>query len=151
MEGAFTLVYVEDDEFMRESLADFLGVYFRNINVVVVDNLRDAQDAIKNTVGRGEQLVVLTDLNYTMGRDQAGFELIKHVHAEYPSIPCILYTGELTSAVRDHCMKIGVSAFEKAGDVKALAETVKQAYASGPGSGNAAPAAAKKGPEAKLD
>ncbi len=144
MEGSFTLVYVEDDEFIREMLQDALSEHFSSAMIVAVGNRPAAQDAIEEAAVRREKLAVLTDLNYISNKDQIGLKLIMHVHAEYPSVPCILYTGNLSSDLRNLCMRFNLPVLEKPANRATLVDAVERACINGPGSGAAVPAAVIK-------
>lgn len=80
----FVILYVEDDELVRESFADALGTGERQI--VAVADVAGARAALRET----EVSLLMTDLN--LGED-SGLELAREALQQNPALPVIVCSG----------------------------------------------------------
>jgi DNA-binding NtrC family response regulator len=88
----FVILYVEDDELVRESFVDFLSTPERRI--LAVADVAGAREALReNNVN-----VLMTDLN--LG-DDSGRELAREALQQNPGLPVIICSGhDATELVR---------------------------------------------------
>lgn len=80
----FVILYVEDDELVRESFADALATGERQI--VAVADLAGAREALRET----HVDLLMTDLN--LG-DESGLELAREALQQNPALPVIVCSG----------------------------------------------------------
>lgn len=80
----FVILYVEDDELVRESIAEALATAERQ--VVAVGDLAGARAALRET----NVDLLMTDLN--LG-DGSGFELAREALHQKPTLPVIVCSG----------------------------------------------------------
>ena len=90
--SAYQVLLVEDDEIMRLSLEDRLGL--ENIPVYAVPNLAGA----RKELAKGNIDLVVTDIRLP---DGTGIELFEEISSHFPGIPVILMTafGDISDAV----------------------------------------------------
>ena len=88
----YRVLLVEDDEIMRLSLEDRLGL--ENIPVYAVPDLAGA----RKELGKGDVDLVVTDIRLP---DGTGIELFQEISSHFPGIPVILMTafGDISDAV----------------------------------------------------
>jgi DNA-binding NtrC family response regulator len=89
----FVILYVEDDELVRESFVDFLATPERRI--LAVADVAGAREALReNNVN-----LLMTDLN--LGDDDSGHELAREALQQNPRLPVIICSGhDATELVR---------------------------------------------------
>jgi DNA-binding NtrC family response regulator len=59
-----------------------------------------------------------------------GFEVLRRINKDHPSIEVIILTGHGSAKDRDKCMDLGAFAYlEKPVDIDLLTRTINQAYA----------------------
>lgn len=88
----FVILYVEDDELVRESFADLLATEERRI--VAVADVAAAREALREN----DVNLLLTDL--TLG-DDSGYELAREALQQNPKLPVIICSGhDSTELVR---------------------------------------------------
>ncbi len=118
--NSFVILYVEDDEFVRDAFAELLATAERRI--VAVADVAGARAALReNNVN-----LLMTDLN--LG-DSSGLELAREALAQNPKLPVIICSGHDS---RDVVRSLGstVHALRKpveAGELEALIERLAQA------------------------
>ena len=84
MKTDITLLIVDDEEIMRDLLSRIFAKEGYQL-LTAVDG-QDALDKIKNN----NVNIILSDMNMP---NMNGFELLKHVHNDYPSIKIIIMTA----------------------------------------------------------
>lgn len=114
----FVILYVEDDELVRETFADFLATEERRI--VAVGDVAGAREALRSN----DVNLLLTDL--TLG-DGSGHELAREALQQNPRLPVIVCSGhDATEVVRSlgptaHALRKPVEADELAALIERLA------------------------------
>src|SRR5689334_8346280 len=94
----FVILYVEDDELVREPLAEALATAERQI--VAVADLAGAREALRDT----NVNLLITDLN--LG-DDSGHELARAALQQHPTFPVIVCSGNDS---RDLVRSLGATA-----------------------------------------
>ena len=120
-DNPFVILYVEDDELVRESFAEFLTTPVRRI--VAVADAAAAREALReNNVN-----LLMTDLN--LGGDDSGHALAREALQQNPRLPVIVCSGHDS---RDLVRSLGPTAHAlrkpvELGELEALIERLARA------------------------
>ena len=118
--NTFVILYVEDDELVRESFAEFLATDERRI--VAVADVAGAREALR----QNDVNLLMTDLN--LGED-SGHELAREALQQNPTLPVIVCSGHDS---RDLLRSLGPTAHAlrkpiEPGELEALIERLARA------------------------
>jgi CheY-like chemotaxis protein len=115
------VLIVDDEKPFLLSLADGLGAYAKDFEVVTASN---GKEAVKVLNSSGVDLVV-TDLRMPK---MDGFELLAHMSGTYPGIPVIVMTAYGTPAIEERLQAMGTFHYlEKPLEFDVLADKIVDA------------------------
>ncbi len=96
--SAGKILIVDDDESVREMLAEFLG--HLGYQSIVAPNGREALDLLE----RDHVSLVISDIKMPV---MDGIEMVKQIKARYPDVEVILITGFRSDFSWNQAMKLG--------------------------------------------
>ncbi len=115
------ILLVDDEQEFAQTLSE--RMLMRDMGTHVVYDGAQALDFVEDD----EPEVMVLDLKMP-GID--GFEVLRRIKKDHPSIEVIILTGHGSAKDRDKCMELGAFAYlEKPVDIDLLTKTINQAYA----------------------
>jgi DNA-binding NtrC family response regulator len=107
------LLIIEDTKNMRDYLARTVHRAFPHVEIVLADTLERAKAQLD---GRCVD-VALTDIQYPISGNKidttAGLQFISWARENKPQMRCVAMTTEMTSEIRNFCMRNNVPVYDK--------------------------------------
>jgi len=104
------ILLVDDEEDLVSVLQDAVGLSLPDYEAVSSTSAEDAEAALASLSDDAELCLICVD--HRLG-GRTGLDLLETLHARYPDVPCILYTGQATSGEEERARRVGARVLYK--------------------------------------
>ena len=114
-----SILIIEDHVLFAQAIQRLLT---RQIDLEIVDIVRSGEEALKKLPGLNVDLA-LVDISLP---NMSGIDLVQQIHAEFPHLHCLMFSGHLTPKYVKRALEAGAYGYVLKDDVNGILEGIRR-------------------------